>query len=134
AGDDFLRAWLDEADNFTAIAFGGFSVPERVARDAALHRALSASGDCLDAAARRRNPAQYVFTSNLLVRADVLRAVPFDAGFSGWGWEDAEWAARAAGRFAIVHIDNPAVHLGLESADTLLRRFRESAANYARFV
>src|SRR5690606_1972686 len=54
--------------------------------------------------------------------------------FAGWGWEDAEWAARAAERYVVVHIDNPAVHLGLESADTLLRRFRDSAANYARFV
>ncbi len=130
----FLRRWLEAARGEAEIVFGGFSVPRRVMPEQALHRAFSAAGDCLDAAARSRRPAQYVFTSNLLVRADVLRRTPFDAGFSGWGWEDAEWAARAAAHCSITHIDNPAVHLGLESAETLLRRFRDSAANYARFV
>mgnify|MGYP000153297481 CR=1 FL=1 len=130
----FVCRWLNAARGRPDIVFGGFQVPDRVAPESALHRAFSASGDCLDARARNRNPAQYVCTSNLLVRADVLRAAPFDAGFSGWGWEDSEWAARAAAQFRIDHIDNPAIHLGLESADTLLTRFRDSAVNYARFV
>lgn len=132
--ENFLSRWIEQARAQPDIVFGGFAVPDRVGREGALHRAFSAAGDCLDARARSRNPAQYVFTSNLLVRAAVLKDAPFDAGFSGWGWEDAEWAARAAKVCAIAHIDNPAVHLGLESPDTLLRRFRDSAANYARFV
>ena len=134
AAPDFLDRWLQQAEADPDIVFGGFSVPEHAGREGALHRAFSAAGDCLDAQARSRNPAQYVFTSNLMVRASLLEEVPFDAGFSGWGWEDAEWAARAAQSCAILHIDNPAVHLGLESADTLLRRFRDSAANYGRYV
>jgi glycosyltransferase involved in cell wall biosynthesis len=134
AAPNFLGCWLQEADADPAIVFGGFSMPEHAGHEGALHRAFSAAGDCLDAQARSRNPAQYVFTSNLMVRASLLQNIPFDASFSGWGWEDAEWAARAAQSCAILHIDNPAVHLGLESADTLLRRFRDSAANYARYV
>ena len=34
----------------------------------------------------------------------------------------------------LVHIDNPALHLGLESDDTLLNRFKTSGPNYARFT
>ena len=133
----FLQRWCACInDQAPAIAFGGFIVPalSSVAPEQRLHLAFSQSADCLPAALRAQNPASTVCTSNLLVRSDVLRDHPFDDGFDGWGWEDVEWAARAARDHSIIHIDNPALHLGLETPETLLRRFRDSAANYARFV
>lgn len=135
--DDFLVNWMACIKvEKPAIAFGGFSVStdDTVPPTLALHQAFSQRSDCLPARIRAQNPAKHVCTSNLLVRRDVLRDCPFDKGFAGWGWEDVEWAARAAKRHSILHIDNPARHLGLESADTLVRRFRDSAPNYARFV
>ncbi|PHS26457.1 MAG: glycosyl transferase [Robiginitomaculum sp.] len=135
--DQFLRTWMACTQNDNpAIAFGGFSVPPlgHIAPEMILHQAFSQNSDCLPAAERAQNPAKHVCTSNLLVRRDVLNEHPFDNGFSGWGWEDVEWAARAARDYNIHHIDNPAQHLGLESAETLVRRFRDSAPNYARFV
>ncbi len=133
----FLQRWRACVDKLApAIAFGGFAVPpgHSVAPEQRLHQAFSQHSDCLPAAVRMQNPASHVCTSNLLVRKDVLQAVPFDDGFDGWGWEDVEWAARAGQHYPIIHIDNPALHLGLENPGTLLRRFRDSAANYARFV
>ncbi|MGB6229753.1 MAG: glycosyltransferase family 2 protein [Litorimonas sp.] len=133
---DFLRRYLeliatDKAD----IVFGGFTVEDRALdRDTDLHRVLSRSSDCLDAASRNRAGPQFVASSNLCVRRRVLTENPFDPAFSGWGWEDSEWAARVGSSHRLVHIDNPAVHLGLESTDTLLSRFATSGPNYRRFV
>ena len=73
-------------------------------------------------------------SSNLCVRRDVLEKEPFDSAFEGWGWEDSEWAARVSKRFTLVHVDNPAIHLGLETTETLLRRFATSGPNYQRFT
>jgi glycosyltransferase involved in cell wall biosynthesis len=135
--DAFLDQWMQcITNNNPEIAFGGFRVPARneIAPALGLHQAFSRHSDCLSAKIRAQNPAKHVCTSNLLVKKDVLAQCPFDNGFSGWGWEDVEWAARAAAHHDILHIENPARHLGLESADTLVRRFRDSAPNYARFV
>ncbi len=134
--EQFLATWIAEiAKTQPAVVFGGFSVLELSSdRSYDLHRALSVSSDCLDAAERNKIPAKHVCTSNLLVRRDVLDACTFDTGFVGWGWEDVEWAARVAEQFTITHIDNSAIHLGLESAETLINRFRDSAQNYAIFV
>ena len=133
---DFLQTYLDAmARNDADILFGGFSVEERAEdRDTDLHRVLSHASDCLSATERAAAGAQYVASSNLCVRRAVLDAEPFDGAFSGWGWEDSEWAARAAKRFRLRHLDNPAVHLGLESTDTLLSRFATSGPNYRRFT
>lgn len=116
------------------IIFGGFTVPETATRSEELHRALSEVSDCLALSERQAAGPQYVATSNLCVRKAVLLAEPFDSGFVGWGWEDSEWAARVARRYTLLHAENTALHLGLESDDTLLKRFKESAHNYKRFT
>lgn len=134
--DDFLAAYqteikIDKAD----IIFGGFTVAEeKQSGDTELHRAFSQTSDCLDATERTAKGPQYVASSNLCVRKQVLKDEPFDTGFSGWGWEDSEWAARVAKKFKLKHLDNPALHLGLESTETLLSRFKSSGPNYIRFT
>lgn len=133
---DFLTAYLklvDEAD--PAVAFGGFSVDQAPANPAtALHRAMAAKTDCLPAERRRLQPEKTVFTSNLLIRRDVFEAEAFDENFAGWGWEDVEWAARVARRHAIVHLDNTATHLGLDTAQTLIGKYEQSVANFGRLA
>ena len=117
------------------VIFGGFTVPTKAETpDQELHRALSEVSDCLTLAARQAAGPQFVASSNLCVRKDVLFEEGFDHEFKGWGWEDSEWAARVAKKYTLIHADIPALHLGLESTDTLLRRFKSSGANYVRFT
>ena len=132
----FLRDWADlAAREDPAVAFGGFSLLQAPA-DArfAVHRAMAAKSECVPYMERARQPEKYVYTSNLLVRRDVFEAEAFDPGFSGWGWEDVEWAMRVARRFRVVHLDNAATHMGLDTVDALARKYEQSAPNFARMV
>lgn len=135
-GPDFLSAYLDLiARCDPPVVFGGFSMRQVPAGGPfALHRALSLRGECLPASERSKQPGKYVFTSNLLVRRDVFEAEAFDEGFSGWGWEDVEWGMRVAARFGVIHIDNTATHLGLDTPEALARKYEQSAANFARVL
>lgn len=132
----FLRDYLELIDQDIAdVIFGGFEVETIAAdKDRDLHRAFSETSDCLTLQERQAKGPQFVATSNLCVRKSVMMAEPFDSGFEGWGWEDSEWAARIAKTHRLVHVDNPALHLGLETTDTLLRRFKTSGHNYVRFT
>lgn len=132
---DFLARWLWSAEADTPVAFGGFSLKQAsTAREFALHRASALRSDCAGAELRALQPEKYVFTSNLLVRRDVFEAERFDGGFSGWGWEDVEWGLRVARRWPVAHLDNPATHLGLDTAERLLGKAEQSAANFARVL
>ncbi len=133
---DFLQLYVRLVDGEDPpVVFGGFSVDQAPrSREHALHRALASRADCLPAAVRGRTPEKYVFTSNLLVRRDVFEAEAFDEGFAGWGWEDVEWGARVSRRYGVRHIDNPATHLGLETACALAAKYEQSAANFARLA
>lgn len=133
---DFLTTWAALArDARPAVAFGGFSLLQAPA-DArfAVHRHMAARSDCIPAARRAEQPEKYVFTSNLLVRRDVFDAETFDSGFSGWGWEDVEWAMRVSRRFEVVHLDNAATHMGLDTVEALAAKYEQSAPNFARVV
>ncbi|MFE9083648.1 glycosyltransferase family 2 protein [Brevundimonas sp. NPDC003935] len=134
--DRFLTTWADlAATRDTAVAFGGFSLLQ-APDDArfAVHRSMAARSDCTPREQRALQPEKHVFTSNLLVRRDVFETEAFDTGFSGWGWEDVEWAMRVSRRFKVEHIDNPATHMGLDTVDSLAAKYEQSAPNFARVV
>lgn len=132
----FLKRWADlVAQHDPAVAFGGFSLLQASTdRAFAVHRAMAERSDCVPYQERAKTPEKYVYTSNLLVRRDVFEAEAFDSEFAGWGWEDVEWAMRVARRFRVVHLDNPATHLGLDRADQLAGKYEQSVANFARVV
>ena len=134
--DRFLQTWAALArDERPAVVFGGFSLAQ-APTDArfAVHRAMATRSECLDAATRSLAPEKYVYTSNLLVRRDVFDQEAFDPAFTGWGWEDVEWAMRVSRRHPIHHIDNPATHMGLDTVQALAGKYEQSAANFARVV
>ena len=132
----FLDRWLYQVEtSLPAVVFGGFSLHQAPADKAyAIHKLMAGHSDCLDAAERRKHPEKYVFTSNLLVRRDVFETEGFDSGFTGWGWEDVEWAMRVAARYTVDHIDNTATHMGLDTAANLARKYEQSVTNFARVV
>jgi hypothetical protein len=133
--DHFLGEWLRLARTGSAVAFGGFSLLQAPQdRRFAVHRAIAGKSECVAAAERARQPEKYVYTSNLLVRRDVFAAEAFDPGFSGWGWEDVEWAMRVSRRFHVDHIDNPATHMGLDTVQALAAKYEQSAPNFARLA
>ena len=131
---DFLRAWLALVDaDDPPVAFGGFTLEQaRPGREHRLHHAVQAAAETPRAIERARAPGKWVCTSNLLVRRDVLDAEPFDEGFQGWGWEDTEWGARVHARFGVLHVENAASHLGLDTAPALVAKYEQSPANFAR--
>lgn len=133
----FVSDWLKLArDPATEIAYGGFStlqVPDCAAL--ALAKMVANKTDCASASLRQSRGALAVATSNLLVRKTIFDNTPFDAGFSGWGWEDVDWALRAEAKgYAILHVDIPASHLGLDDAATLLDKFAKAGPNFRRIV
>ncbi len=133
----FVSEWLKLAnDPTTEIAYGGFSTKQVPACAAlALAKMVAEKSDCSSASERQSRGALAVATSNLLVRKAILEDTPFDAGFSGWGWEDVDWALRAEAKgHAVLHVDIPATHLGLDDATTLLDKFAKAGPNFRRIV
>jgi len=132
----FLRLWATLVrDDNPAVAFGGFSLLQAPTdRRFAVHRSMAAMSECVPSETRALTPEKYVYTSNLLVRRDVFESEGFDAAFTGWGWEDVEWAMRVSRRYKVIHVDNPATHMGLDTVQALAGKYEQSAPNFARVI
>lgn len=133
--EGFLARWLDliRANTFDA-AYGGYTLPADEARLHPVHAALARAGDVISVEERAQRGASAFAGSNLMVRASLMAAVPFDENYTGWGWEDVDWAVCAAKTACLAHVDNPAGHGGLQSVDRLIAKYAEGGANYARFL
>jgi glycosyltransferase involved in cell wall biosynthesis len=132
----FLANWLALIEEKNpAVAFGGFTLDlTPVSPEHALHRALALRGECRPAAVRSLEPAKSLCTSNLMVRRDIFETEVFDEGFKGWGWEDVEWAARVGRSHPVIHVDNTASHLGLDTDQALIGKYEQSPGNFARLA
>lgn len=115
-----------------AVVCGG-RTGKRVApapRDSRLFEAHSRKREWIPAEARNRDPAGNFLSANFHLRRDLFRSVPFDARFTGWGWEDTDWALRIGAHAPIVHVDNPVTHMEHHADARWLDRLDRSAENY----
>ena len=130
---NFIAQWLNFAhNNAPDIAYGGYTIKQApITKETALARALAGKSDCNGASERNQRGALAVATSNLLVRHDIMEKVPFDCGFSGWGWEDTDWALRAQeAQYNVTHVDITATHLGLDIDKVLLDKLKKAGPNF----
>lgn len=135
--EDFLTRYLDaiEASATPAVIVGGYSLQQTGWQTGkALHRWQAETSECIPAARRQEAPGRYVFSSNVLAHRAILDMIPFDESFSGWGWEDTDWGIRTSKFFPVLHIDNTATHLGLDTDADLMAKYARSGENFARLV
>lgn len=131
--DDFLRRYLTWiAGGRVDVIYGGRSAKKVVLAgpEYELHRLMTLQREALPASVRRQSPAYHFYSCNFLVRREILDSVPLEEQFTGWGWEDCEWASRVAEQHQIRHEDNPASHLGLLTAGQILKKYDESVSNF----
>ena len=123
--NDFsLKAYLD-ATSLAPVICGGVRHPATNPNpEATLRYKYERRADReRSAACRTAAPYDRISTFNLLVRRDVFLQIRFDEACKEYGYEDTLFGAELERRgYAIQHIDNPLVHIGLESNDVFLKK------------
>lgn len=135
--DDYMQQYLRLARlRQVDIVYGGRSAKfcTHMPAELQLHRRFTEWSESVPVAVRETAPAYHFYSCNFMARRVVLDAVPLDEKFVGWGWEDIEWAARACEKFSLLHIDNPATHLGLLQPAKILAKYDESVGNFLRML
>ncbi len=87
---------------------------------------------------RAKHSNRSFMTNNFLISRDLMLSMPFDESFTTYGHEDTlmGYHLKKAG-IVIQHIENPLIHLGLESAEDFMSKTEKGLDNllfiYARF-
>lgn len=83
-----------------------------------------------DARYRAKHPYKTFMTNNFCISKDLFLSIPQDHLLQGYGYEDSfiSYILKAQG-IPIIHIDNPATHIGLEKRDKFLENTKNAMKN-----
>lgn len=130
--EDFVKTYVELARSGKQIICGGISYRQFEQGDpsSSFHIYKSLKTEALPADTRSKMPWRYVFTSNIMLRSDILQSVRFDPRFTSYGFEDIEWAIRLAESYQVNHIDNTCSHMGVLDKGQVFKRMREAINNH----
>jgi GT2 family glycosyltransferase len=79
---------------------------------------------------RRKNPNYSFYTNNFLIDKLIFKKVKFNENLAGYGHEDTFFGLELLENGIIIqHVDNPLIHLGLESASDFLEKTENGIIN-----
>ena len=118
-----------------AVLIGGTAYQTAPPTDAALYLRwhYGRQREARPAAVRQAAPYRQLTINNALIRADVFRQFPLDERLTGYGHEDTKFGVElAAAGVAVLHLDNPVLHDGLEPAAVFLQKSEQAVHNLAQ--
>jgi len=133
---NFLINYLRNIDSETVI-YGGREYDSIDPEDGKykLHWLHGIKREQIPAIVRAEVPNKSFMTNNFIISKKAFNKVRFNELIMGYGHEDTLFGYDlAAVNIVVRHIDNPVVHLGLESNDEFLRKTKEGIKNLKRIM
>ncbi|MDX2067969.1 MAG: glycosyltransferase [Haliscomenobacter sp.] len=82
---------------------------------------------------RQKNPYHSFMTNNFLIPKSIFSSITFDESLRNYGHEDTLFGMELAKmNIEILHLNNPLLHLGLESASVFLAKTKMAVDNLAQ--
>jgi len=124
----FVFNYINSLSDSKPIIYGGISYQEERPNQTQLLRwVYGREREAISIEKRKRRPFLSLLSSNFLIQKIVLEKVRFDEKNASFSNEDTLFSHNLKQkRIAITHIENPVLHLGLESSEIFLRKSKES--------
>lgn len=125
----FLKRYLNAIEGKDVVC-GGHTYRKQAPASRKLHHAYGLKRECLPAVARREKPYNSFKTSSFLIRKDLFQKIRFDETLTTYGHEDTLFGAELRKRKAnIAHIDNPVIHIALDTNEAFLEKSKQALRN-----
>lgn len=134
--EDFIQSYIDEIPKDYQIIYGGIRYQETAPpKEEKLRWIYGIKREALAVEERRKHPHLRFLTLNFLIHKTVFSKLKFNEEIPNLRHEDTLFALDAKKRkIDVRHIDNPVIHLGLESSEVFLRKSRESVESLKLFI
>jgi hypothetical protein len=134
--EDFLKKYLKKIDS-ECVIYGGREYEFIDPKDGKykLHWLHGIKREQVPAIVRAEVPNKSFMTNNFIISKDAFNKVRFNESIKGYGHEDTLFGYDLAGcNILVKHIDNPVIHLGLESNEEFLRKTKEGIKNLKKIM
>ena len=127
---DFIKAYVQHYQD-EVVVYGGRTYDEQEPSDEVFFRwKYGVEREIIPADDRILHPYRSFMTNNFLITKSVFLKLKLDESLKGYGHEDTLFGLELEqNEIPIIHIDNPAVHIGLESTEEFLNKTKEGIGN-----
>lgn len=129
----YLKNYLNALDSNTVL-YGGRTYHEAKPTNSKfiLRWLYGSKREVVTADIRNQKPYLHFMTNNFVIPTHFFEFIQLNETIVGYGHEDTQLAEelRLANK-AIVHIDNPLIHIGLENAEEFLYKTKQGVKNLA---
>lgn len=136
ASDQFVANYINNI-NKAPVIYGGtiYNTGDDLEPQYMLHWLHGIKREQSKAIERNEQPNRSFKTNNFFIEKDILNKVFFNEKIKGYGHEDTLFGYELdKENVTIYHIDNPVVHLGLETSEVFLKKTREGIENLQRIM
>lgn len=134
--DNFIQTYLTALDDDAQIIYGGIVYQKTTPpADEKLRWVYGNKREALPVSERIKQPHLRFLTLNFLIKKSVFSVLKFNEEIPNLRHEDTLFALDSKKKnIKVKHIENPVVHLGLESSEVFLRKSIEAVDTLKLFV
>jgi len=135
-GRDYIHTYLSRCEKEVVIC-GGRSYTEKKPEDASFYLRWLYGKKREQKSAACRNERQWnsFMTNNFVIAKSIFERVAFDESIEKYGHEDTFFGFELKRKgVPVIHIDNPLVHIGLETNAEFLKKTQEGVTNLSMLM
>jgi len=132
---NFLQKYVDSLKKAPVICGGRKYAAKPIREELHLHWKYGVKRECKPAMIRQLSPYNAFISGNFLIERDTYHRIRFNEELSGYGHEDTLFGLDLKRlKVPILHIDNPTVHLGLDTCHNFLAKSEQGVINLTRML
>lgn len=131
----FIKRYIDSL-NQAPVVCGGIKYGKRPIREELLLRwKYGVKREMKSVSKRQQAPYSSFMSGNFLIDYDVFHQIRFNEELSGYGHEDTLFGIELKKlKTPILHIENPSVHIGLDTSKDFLSKSEQGVINLTRIL
>jgi|TARA_B110000483_G_C18191718_1_gene541221 hypothetical protein len=137
SNSNFIKNYVSFCSEKPCVVFGGRSYADSPPKetDKLLRWKYGVEREVFSIDIRNTAPYKYFMTNNFLVHRSIVESIQFNTDITGYGHEDTMFAIDLKNnKTTLHHINNPLLHIGLETSSEFLSKTKQGVKNLALLI
>ncbi|MDI3526991.1 MAG: hypothetical protein PWR03_1174 [Tenuifilum sp.] len=132
---NYLKRYIDNLPNAKVICGGRKYGPKPFRPELLLRWKYGVYRECKSAYIRQMTPYSSFISGNFVIETETFQNIRFNEELSGYGHEDTLLGIDLKrNQVDILHIDNPTIHMGLDSCKEFIEKTEQGVSNLAKIL